>query len=125
MNVKNSTIPQGIREVGPLFLNLTPTAIEKLSQLQTLETNSPFLRIRVAGGGCNGLTYKMKFSNESKPGDLAIPLSDHLLLLIDPKSALYLRGSQLDFSKKMIGGGFKFHNPNAKSSCSCGESFTV
>ena len=63
-------------------------------------------------------------AEEKKAADILVR-SAGVELLVDPKSALYLRGTQLDYSDKMIGGGFKFSNPNAKASCSCGESFAV
>ncbi|MEI7603259.1 MAG: iron-sulfur cluster assembly accessory protein, partial [Opitutae bacterium] len=68
--------------------------------------------------------YKLRFVGESKEGDILVNTSG-VEVLVDPKSALYLRGTVLDYSDKMIGGGFKFSNPNAKASCSCGESFSL
>jgi len=82
------------------------------------------LRVAITGGGCNGLSYKMRFVAEPKAGDILVR-SEGIEVLVDPKSALYLRGTHLDYSDKMIGGGFKFSNPNAKASCSCGESFSL
>lgn len=116
-------IPEGVREVGDVFLRVSEGAVKKLEGLVKGETDE-YLRIRIAGGGCNGLTYKMKFVGEAKRGDLGIKAGG-VLVLVDYKSALYMRGSELDYSTKMIGGGFKFSNPNATSSCSCGESFSV
>ena len=66
----------------------------------------------------------MKFVNESKRGDILVR-SSGTQILVDTKSALYLRGTHLDYSDQMVAGGFKFSNPNAKSSCSCGESFSI
>jgi len=66
----------------------------------------------------------MKFVDASKRGDILVR-SSGAAVLVDTKSALYLRGTQLDYSDKLVGGGFKFSNPNAKSSCSCGESFSI
>jgi iron-sulfur cluster assembly accessory protein len=80
--------------------------------------------IAITGGGCNGLSYKMRFVGEAKPADILVR-TEGVEVLVDPKSALYLRGTQLDYSDKMIGGGFKFSNPNAKASRSCGESFSL
>ena len=66
----------------------------------------------------------MKFVAEPKRGDILVRMAG-AQILVDTKSALYLRGTHLDYSDKMVGGGFKFSNPNAKSSCSCGESFSI
>ena len=88
------------------------------------EQKGDFLRIKITGGGCNGLSYKMKFVGIPKRGDILVR-SGGAQVVVDSKSALYLRGTNLDYSDKMVGGGFKFSNPNAKSSCSCGESFSI
>ena len=88
------------------------------------EQQGSFLRVAISGGGCNGLSYKLKFSPAPKRGDIVVATAG-VEVLVDSKSALYLKGTQLDFSSAMIAGGFKFSNPNAKASCSCGESFAV
>ena len=82
------------------------------------------MRIRITGGGCNGLSYKMKFTTEPRDGDIFV-LSEGVKVLVDTKTALYLRGTTLEYSDKLVAGGFKFNNPNAKASCSCGESFNL
>lgn len=106
------------------LVRLTKDAGEKLSDLMTREEKGPFVRIRITGGGCNGLSYKMKFVENSKDKDILVESSGKSVL-VDSKTALYLRGTTLDYSKKLVGGGFKFSNPNAKASCSCGESFNL
>ena len=88
------------------------------------EENGPFLRIKITGGGCNGLSYKMKFVSHGKDNDILVETAGKSVI-IDSKTALYLRGTTLDYSSKLVGGGFKFINPNAKASCSCGESFNL
>ena len=75
-------------------------------------------------GGCNGLSYKLRFTGKSRKGDILVR-SGGATVLVDPKTALYLKGTELDYSAALIAGGFKFTNPNAKASCSCGESFSV
>ena len=82
------------------------------------------MRVRITGGGCNGLSYKMKFVAEAKEGDIFVS-SQRVKILVDSKTALYLRGTLLEYSDKLVAGGFKFLNPNAKASCSCGESFNL
>ena len=66
----------------------------------------------------------MKFVAEPRRGDILVPTGG-VRVVVDSKSALYLKGTQLDYSAAMVSGGFKFSNPNAKASCSCGESFSV
>ena len=106
------------------LIRLTTPAGVKVRSLAAREAHGNFLRVAISGGGCNGLSYKMRFAGEAKAADILVR-SEGVEVLVDPKSALYLRGTQLDYSDKMIGGGFKFSNPNAKASCSCGESFSL
>ena len=117
-------LPEGVREGNEKLILVTEHAGVKLLDLAEREQDGNYLRIKITGGGCNGLSYKMKFVNDTRRGDILVR-SSGISVLVDTKSALYLRGTQLDFSDKMIGGGFKFSNPNAKSSCSCGESFSI
>lgn len=106
------------------LVKVTISAAQKLTELMDREKKGGFLRIRITGGGCNGLSYKMKFVGQDKTGDIGV-LSEGIHLLVDSKTALYLRGTTLEFSDNLVGGGFKFSNPNAKASCSCGESFNL
>lgn len=117
-------LPEGVREGDERLICLTEAAGAKVRQLAARPDGGPFLRIKVTGGGCNGLSYKMLFIAEPKRGDIIVR-SQAAAVAIDSKSALYLRGMQLDFSDRLVAGGFKFSNPNAKASCSCGESFSV
>jgi iron-sulfur cluster assembly protein len=117
-------LPEGVRVGNENLIRLTPPAGEKARALIVREAQGEFLRVAITGGGCNGLTYKMKFVAEPKRGDILVP-SAGVQVVVDSKSALYLKGTQLDYSGKLVGGGFKFTNPNAKGSCSCGESFSL
>ena len=117
-------IPAGVREGNEKLVKVSPSAAIKIFQLIEREKKGDFLRIRITGGGCNGLSYKMKFVLEPKEGDIFV-LSEGVKILIDSKTALYLRGTLLEHSDKLVAGGFKFANPNAKASCSCGESFNL
>lgn len=105
-------------------MRLTAPAGTKVAALIARDRQGDYLRIAITGGGCNGLSYKLRFAPEPKRGDILVR-SAGVPVLVDAKTALYLKGTVLDFSDKMIGGGFKFTNPNAKASCSCGESFSV
>ena len=118
------TLPEGVREGNENLVRLTPAASEKVAALVAREQQGEFLRVAITGGGCNGLSYKLRFAPEPRRGDILVR-SAGTAVLVDAKTALYLKGTELDYSDKMIGGGFKFANPNAKASCSCGESFSV
>lgn len=116
--------PEGVRMGNEKLILVTEAAGVKLNALIEREQKGDYLRVKITGGGCNGLSYKMKFVDAPKRGDIMV-LSSGASVLVDTKSALYLKGTHLDYSDKMVGGGFKFSNPNAKSSCSCGESFSI
>ncbi len=82
------------------------------------------MRLAVIGGGCSGLQYVMDLVDSPKERDILVPFSN-VRLVIDPKSALFVSGSVLDYSEDLQKGGFKVTNPNAVAHCSCGESFAV
>ena len=119
-----SPVPDGVREGYENLIQLTTDAGTKVASLVARERQGEFLRVAITGGGCNGLSYKMKFVAEPKRGDILVRTAG-TCVLVDSKSALYLKGTHLDYSPAMVAGGFKFSNPNAKASCSCGESFSV
>jgi iron-sulfur cluster assembly accessory protein len=119
-----TALPEGVREGNENLVRLTPDAGTKVAALIARDRQGDFLRIAITGGGCNGLSYKLRFANEPRRGDILVRTGG-VPVLVDPKTALYLKGTVLDYSHKMVGGGFKFSNPNAKASCSCGESFSV
>ena len=112
------------REGNENLVRLTESAGAKVRALIARERQGNFLRIAITGGGCNGLSYKLRFVAEPKRGDIMVRTAD-VQVLVDPKTSLYLKGTLLDYSNQLIAGGFKFSNPNAKASCSCGESFSV
>jgi iron-sulfur cluster assembly protein len=117
-------LPEGVRLGNENLVQLTGAAGSKVRALVAREAQGEYLRIAISGGGCNGLSYKMKFVPAPKRGDILVQTAG-VAVLVDSKSALYLKGTHLDYSPAMIAGGFKFSNPNAKASCSCGESFSV
>lgn len=82
------------------------------------------LRVAVVGGGCSGLQYKMDLVDGPAPRDILVE-SNSVRVVIDPKSALFVSGSELDYSDDLQKGGFKVTNPNAVAHCSCGESFSA
>ena len=115
-------LPEGIRRGNETLGVLTSEASKKVISLLEQEKESTFLRVAIVGGGCNGLSYKLKFVNAPRQGDIFVE-SGGAPVIVDTKSALYLRGTQIDYSHELVGGGFHFSNPNAKATCSCGESF--
>lgn len=117
-------LPEGVREGNENLIRLSEPAGNKVNALITREQQGGYLRVAITGGGCNGLSYKMKFVPEPRRGDICVRTAG-VDVLVDSKSALYLKGTHLDYSSAMVSGGFKFSNPNAKASCSCGESFSV
>jgi iron-sulfur cluster assembly protein len=117
-------LPEGVREGNENLVLLTSAAGAKVDTLIAREKQGEFLRIAISGGGCNGLSYKLKFAPEPRRGDILVRTGG-VRVIVDSKSALYLKGTHVDYSPAMVAGGFKFSNPNAKASCSCGESFSV
>jgi len=82
------------------------------------------LRVGIKGGGCSGFSYTLGFDDQVGETDQVFDF-DGLRVVCDPKSFLYLSGTELDFEESLMGRGFKFGNPNASKTCGCGESFSV
>lgn len=87
-------------------------------------TPTASLRLGVRGGGCSGVSYAIEFSDKIRDRDNVYDF-DGLRVIVDPKSLVYLRGAVLDYEVKLMQHGFKFINPNEKSGCGCGESFSI
>lgn len=107
---------------------ITPRAMTHLKSLKERQSNAFYLRMGVKSGGCSGMSYTMDFvDQESMTEDDYVENfeNENIQCIIDPKSMLYLYGLHLDYSDELIGGGFKFTNPNADKSCGCGKSFGV
>jgi iron-sulfur cluster assembly accessory protein len=105
-------------------ISLTSRAVDEVKTLlANPENTSKHMRFYVEQGGCSGMQYGMVF-DERRDGDL-VSEQDGITVFIDPVSLDYLRGTVVDFSDAMTGGGFKISNPNAKQSCGCGKSFEV
>lgn len=82
------------------------------------------LRVRVVGGGCSGFQYQLALDDAASEGDQVFE-QNGIKLFVDPRSALYLDGTEIDYVDDLMGSGFKFNNPNSTGSCGCGESFQV
>ena len=107
------------------FIRVTPSAAQKVTSLLTKQGRpAGVLRVAVVGGGCSGLQYKMDLQDQPANRDILVE-SSGVKVVVDPKSALYVTGSELDYLEALQGGGFKVKNPNAAASCSCGESFSA
>ena len=104
-------------------VSLTEKAIERVRKLIEKDGGDKFLRLGVKGGSCSGLEYVLRLDEAQRDGDLRAEF-DGVQVAIDPKSAEFLKGATLDFTGELIGGGFKFENPNGASGCGCGTSFT-
>ena len=108
------------------MLSLTPVAAEKVKEIMSAEKDIPKdygLRLRVVGGGCSGFAYDLYFDG-MQPTDRTFE-SHGVKLFVDPMSLQYLAGTQVDYVEGLQGAGFKFGNPNVKSTCGCGSSFNV
>jgi iron-sulfur cluster insertion protein len=110
-----------------MLINVTPSAATKISELLTEENKvEAGLRVFVQGGGCSGFQYGLMIDEgEGDASTDAIIESNGVGLLVDPISARYLKGAEVDFVDNVTGGGFTIKNPNAKSTCGCGSSFSV
>lgn len=107
-----------------VFVKITPVACEEIKKLISAENKLDVgLRLGVKGGGCSGLSYDLKFTPKEN-GDTIIPM-EGFNVFMDAKGMIYLKGMQLDYQGGLNGKGFVFSNPNATSTCGCGESFSL
>ena len=109
-----------------MSITLTEKAAKKVRSLMT-EQSSPDgagLRVKVVGGGCSGLSYQLDLDKAATPSDKIFE-SQGIKIFLDPKSALFVSGTEIDWQESMMGAGFAFKNPLAKGSCGCGTSFTA
>ena len=107
------------------LIKLTLNAARKVKNLLVKQGRAEgVLRVAVVGGGCSGLQYKMDLQDNPANRDFLVETAG-IKVVVDPKSALYVTGSELDYQDTLQDGGFKVKNPNAATSCSCGESFSA
>lgn len=105
------------------MISLTESAASKIKLMLT-DRDDIGVRPAVRGGGCSGFTYKLEFVSVKDTKDRVIE-TNGVTLYVDPKSYLYLMGTQIDYVDNLRQSGFKFVNPNAKRTCGCGESFSI
>ena len=106
------------------MITITENAADHIRKFLTKRGKGEGIRIGVKTSGCSGMAYTLEFVDEIHPEDQVFE-QDGVKVFIDPKSMVYLDGTQVDFAKEGLQEGFKFENPNAKESCGCGESFHV
>ena len=108
------------------MINVSQTAASKINELLTEEGKTGSgLRVFVQGGGCSGFQYGLMIEENGQGSGDQVFESHGVKLLVDPISARYLAGAEVDFVDNITGGGFTIKNPNAKSTCGCGSSFSV
>src|SRR5215472_1347780 len=106
-------------------VSLTPTAVSKVKEIMAQQDPAPAgLRVGVVGGGCSGFSYSMSFENGAGMMDKVFDM-EGLKVYVDATSLMYLNGCRVDYVETLEGAGFKFDNPNVKSTCGCGSSFSV
>lgn len=107
------------------MVNISDTAAQKIKTMLEEQGHPEYgLRMGVTGGGCSGFQYKLAFEDVASDMDLVVE-DKGVRVFIDPKSGLYLNGVELDYVDGLMGAGFKIENPNARSTCGCGESFSA
>jgi iron-sulfur cluster assembly accessory protein len=112
--------------VDTATLTLTGGAVEAAKRVRAAEgfSEDHALRVAVVGGGCSGFSYQLNFDRQRQDGDVEFQF-DGLTVRVDPASAQYLEGTQIDFVSSLHGGGFRFSNPKATQTCGCGSSFSA
>ncbi len=109
----------------PTVVTLSESAVKEVKRLINVQgLTEGGLRLGVKGGGCSGLSYTINFDEKIGQYDSVYDI-EGVKVIVDAKSAIYLQGTQLDFQKDLMGGQFKFVNPNANKTCGCGESFSA
>ncbi|HEY4176968.1 MAG TPA: iron-sulfur cluster assembly accessory protein [Kofleriaceae bacterium] len=122
-----TTPPPAPKVIGKREVEITTAAADEIL-VQRNKRGTPEARIRlgVRGGGCTGFTYVFEWADAARPTDSIFSATaktgEVVGIVVDPKSLVYLGGMQLDYTRGMMGHGFKFNNPNAKGECGCGES---
>ena len=107
-----------------MTVSMTEAAAKHVSQLLEKRGKGIGLRVGVKTSGCSGMAYKLEFADVLEPDDQVFD-SHGIKVIVDPKSLVYIDGTQLDYTREGIQEGFKFNNPNEKDNCGCGKSFSV
>jgi len=109
------------------MIKATEKAIKEIRRIKSSDpaATDANLRVMVTGGGCSGMSYKLGFDSQPVASNDKVFEFEDVKIIVDPKSYLYLNGTELDFSDGLNGTGFVFNNPNAKRTCGCGSSFSA
>jgi iron-sulfur cluster assembly protein len=107
-----------------MSITMTPAAAEHVRSFLANRGKGLGLRLGVRASGCSGMAYMLEFADELESGDQVFE-AQGVKVVVDPKSLIYLDGTEVDYTKEGLNEGFKFNNPNVKDSCGCGESFNV
>jgi iron-sulfur cluster assembly accessory protein len=125
MSTTTTTPTPATPQVKTPPISLTPNAVAKVKEIMSQQNPVPAgLRVSVVGGGCSGFSYSMQFENGAGMMDKVFDM-DGLKVYVDATSIMYLNGCRVDYVETLEGAGFKFENPNVKSTCGCGSSFNV
>jgi iron-sulfur cluster assembly accessory protein len=123
MATTTTTTPEVTPKTMPI--TLTPNAVAKVKEIMAQQNPVPAgLRVGVVGGGCSGFSYSISFENGAGMMDKVFDM-EGLKVYVDATSIMYLNGCRVDYVETLEGAGFKFENPNVKSTCGCGSSFSV
>jgi iron-sulfur cluster assembly protein len=123
--MSDALVDRGPEDSSALDLKLTDSAVRQVKHLLSRDKREGYgLRVSIGDGGCSGYSYKLDFEKEKKAGDLVLRFDD-LDVFVDAQSVNYLKGTVIDFTSGLYGGGFKFSNPNATGTCGCGTSFSA
>ena len=119
-------VPRKPRAPRPPPVSVTQAAVERVRALLAKRGKPSFgVRVGVRTRGCSGLSYTLEYADAAEPGDEMIRPTDDVTILIAPKAAMFLFGTEMDFVEENLKSGFTFRNPNEKGRCGCGESFHV
>ncbi len=110
-------------KTAPALISVSEGAADEIKKLLKAEPDKSGLRLEVKGGGCSGMSYGLSFDNQQENDHVVETLG--VKVFVDPKSAIYLKGTVLEFHGGLDGKGFAIKNPQAKGSCGCGQSFSV
>ncbi|MEY4679085.1 MAG: HesB/IscA family protein [Alphaproteobacteria bacterium] len=118
--------PARPRAPRPPPVSVTPAAMERVRALLAKRGKPSYgVRVGVRTRGCSGLSYTLEYADAAEPGDEELSPADDIRILIAPKAAMFLFGTEMDFVEEQFKSGFTFRNPNEKGRCGCGESFHV
>ncbi len=107
------------------MIHLSPSAANEIRRLKSKQRQQDlYFRVQVQAGGCSGLFYDLKFDEAVGQDDRVYDYQD-ISIVVDAQSLNYIDGLRLDYSEDLMGGGFRFHNPNAAQNCGCGNSFSM